>query len=108
MLKWIAYALRAAASRLDPLPPEPVPRPVPSGGHRTAFESDQMIEQRNEDAFLLVDEDCLGYLIFRVTREDGGAGVDIAPALRDEHWPAVRVTMERTISESDRLFSRAG
>jgi hypothetical protein len=99
----IGDTLRWLADRIDP----PKPRPAPDYPMRvtgSAFSTDDGQEQRREDAMSLVDDDTIGYLLVRVKDHGAFAKADVAIALLDEMWPAIKETLCRVVLEGERVY----
>jgi hypothetical protein len=99
----IGNTLRWLADKIDP----PRPRQAPDYPMRvtgTAFEGDDAQEQRREDAMSLVDGDTIGYLLVRVKDHGAFAKAEVAIALLDEMWPAVKETLCRVVLEGERVY----
>lgn len=98
----IADTLRWLADRIDP-PSRRFPD-YPLRVKGSAFDTDDGQEQRREDAMSLVDDDTIGYLLVRIKDHGSFAKADLAVALLDEMWPAVKETLCRVVLEGERVY----
>lgn len=105
-----ARALRWLADKIDRTTAEVEieDRTGPIPGARSAFRDDDSRTLRNETAFRLLDDDTLGYVVFRIHRDLGGGGagqVSLDAQVDMNAWPAVRSTMARAVLASDQVVS---
>jgi hypothetical protein len=98
----IAGGLRWLADKIDP--PERRFPDYPMRVHGSAFDNDDGQEQRREDAMTVVDDDTIGYLLVRVKDHGAFAKADVAIALTDEMWPAIKETLCRIVLEAEKVY----
>lgn len=100
ILRWIADKIDTATAEVE------VPLSVgPVRGARTAFPDEAARQMRNGAAARLVDEETLGYVIFRVEQDGADANICLDLQVHHEAWPSLLSVMARTVLVGDQVHS---
>lgn len=99
LLRWAADRV-AAAPRLTP---EPHVVEVDSVGMTNAVVNADERAMRNEVACSLLDDDTIGYVVFRVRREPHGGTISLDAQVSEDAWPGVRAAMARCVLSAEEM-----
>lgn len=107
LMHLLAEVLRFFAEIVDPIKsPKPETRSSLCGT-ASALDSELAQEMRNDDAMSMLDDDTLGYMLFRVRVVTGEhARVSTHAQLHPDSWEAVCATMAHTIVAGETAMSR--
>lgn len=100
-MSFVVALARALVGRPAPRNPEPAdardfPAFLPA---ENPLESRDGFNARQAAALKLMDEDCYGFLVLTVHRDEGVRGrIELAVKLQREWWPAVSKTLRRIVA----------
>jgi hypothetical protein len=104
-LQMLSRALDVLCGEQKPRPPQwqrrYMPAPIPQ---RSPLSEDSARTEVQRIALSLLDDDCYGFLLLSVRKEEGATRVALDEVLAPEWWPAIRETMLRIV-EVDRATS---